>query len=258
MPFSLGMDWTQVTKLMTKVEEIFTKHFADHDRRKAMRQLRPIHQHGGHSITFLLGTLDSWSSPHHHSSNIWSRNSSSRLMILHDLPHDSNAWIFAGIFTGVAEALLVGFLILLFSAPEYRTVGGHNYIDSVFHVFSTLGLVLLHRYMYGWNVYSWQRVRINYPFIFEFAPGTELRYREVFLVCTSFTSLLLGAMIVHIIASTKQAPLGIYTPEFAPMAISSVKTQSLERSQLLLFFEFYKTVVEHALFFPKSHSSKCF
>nr|XP_024403762.1 phosphate transporter PHO1-like [Physcomitrium patens] len=170
-----------VTKLMTKVEEIFTKHFADHDRRKAMRQLRPIHQHGGHSITFLLG-----------------------------------------IFTGVAEALLVGFLILLFSAPEYRTVGGHNYIDSVFHVFSTLGLVLLHRYMYGWNVYSWQRVRINYPFICEFAPGTELRYREVFLVCTSFTSLLLGAMIVHIIASTKQAPLGIYTPEFAPMAISSL------------------------------------
>lgn len=49
---------SQVTKLMTKVEEIFTKHFADHDRRKAMAQLRPIQQRGGHSITFLLGTTN--------------------------------------------------------------------------------------------------------------------------------------------------------------------------------------------------------
>jgi len=45
--------------LMTKVEEIFTKHFANHDRRKAMQQLRPMQQHGGHSITFFLGTRDS-------------------------------------------------------------------------------------------------------------------------------------------------------------------------------------------------------
>lgn len=42
---------------MTKVEEIFTKHFADHDRRKALAQLRPMQQHGGHSITFMLGTF---------------------------------------------------------------------------------------------------------------------------------------------------------------------------------------------------------
>jgi hypothetical protein len=40
---------------MTKVEEIFTKHFADHDRRKVMAQLRPLQQRGGHSVTFLLG-----------------------------------------------------------------------------------------------------------------------------------------------------------------------------------------------------------
>lgn len=163
---------------MTKVEEIFTKHFADHDRRKAMAQLRPIQQRGGHSITFLLG-----------------------------------------IFSGVSMALLVGFLVLLSSTVQYRMLGGRKYMDTVFHVFSTLGLILLHMYMYGWNVYAWQRARINYPFIFEFSPGTELRYREVFLVCTALTSLLLGTMIAHIIASTREAT-HFGTSEFAPLGIT--------------------------------------
>jgi SPX domain protein involved in polyphosphate accumulation len=45
----------KVTKLMTKVEDIFTKHFSHHDRRKAMAQLRPMQEHGGHTTTFFLG-----------------------------------------------------------------------------------------------------------------------------------------------------------------------------------------------------------
>jgi hypothetical protein len=45
----------QVTKLITRVEDIFTKHFSHHDRRKAMAQLRPMQQHGGHTTTFFLG-----------------------------------------------------------------------------------------------------------------------------------------------------------------------------------------------------------
>jgi len=169
----------KVTQLMTKVEEIFTKHFSNHDRRKAMQQLRPMHQHGGHSITFFLG-----------------------------------------IFSGASMALLVGLLVMLSSANEYRDVGSHKYMDTVFRVFSTWGLVLLHMYMYGWNVYAWQQVRINYPFIFEFSPGTELRYREVLLICTAVTSVLLGTMIVHLIASTSQSQIGIYTSQFAPLGVT--------------------------------------
>jgi hypothetical protein len=97
-------------------------------------------------------------------------------------------------------------------------------MDTVFRIFSTLGLLILHMYMYGWNVYAWQQVRINYPFIFEFSPGTELRYREVLLVCTAFTSVLVSSMIVHIIASTSQAHKRIYTSEFAPLGVTVVMT----------------------------------
>lgn len=63
---------------------------------------------------------------------------------------------------------------------------------------SMLALVLLHMYLYGWNVYIWRRVRINYAFIFEFSPGSELRYREVLLLCTAMTTALIGAMVVHL------------------------------------------------------------
>ena len=127
-------------------------------------------------------------------------------------------------------ALLVGFLVLLSSTDEYITVGGHNYMNTVFRVFSTLGLVLLHMYMYGLNVYAWQRTRINYPFIFEFSPGTELRHREVFLICTAFTSLLLGTMIAHIIASTR----GVHSSEYVPLAITLVKLLSTARNSCCL------------------------
>jgi hypothetical protein len=90
---------------------------------------------------------------------------------------------------------------------------------------STLGLVLLHMYMYGWNVYAWQKTRINYGFIFEFSPGTELHYREVLLICTALSSMLLGTMIVHIIASTKEAP-NYNASEWVPLSITLVSRAS--------------------------------
>ncbi|CAK9228659.1 unnamed protein product [Sphagnum troendelagicum] len=170
----------KVTKLITRVEDIFTKHFSHHDRRKAMAQLRPMQEHGGHTTTFFLG-----------------------------------------IFSGSTAGLLVAFILILLTQPDYRIMAGKEYMKSVFIIFSTLGLLLLHMYMYGWNVYAWQRTRINYGFIFEFSPGTELRYREVLLICTALSSMLLGTMIVHIIASAKEAPNYNHS-EWAPMAITLV------------------------------------
>lgn len=77
---------------------------------------------------------------------------------------------------------------------------------SLFMIFSSLALVLLHLYLYGWNLYTWRQTRINYPFIFEFKPGTELGYRQVLCVASGFTSLLLAAMNSHLYISTKRAP----------------------------------------------------
>ncbi|XP_061350434.1 phosphate transporter PHO1-like [Gastrolobium bilobum] len=45
----------KVVRLMDEVESIFTKHFANDDRKKAMKFLRPQQQKGSHMITFLVG-----------------------------------------------------------------------------------------------------------------------------------------------------------------------------------------------------------
>ena len=45
----------QVLNLADEVEELFTKHFADEDRRKAMKYLKPQHRKESHSVTFFIG-----------------------------------------------------------------------------------------------------------------------------------------------------------------------------------------------------------
>lgn len=84
-------------------------------------------------------------------------------------------------------------------------------------------------FMYGWNVYAWQKTHINYVFIFEFSPGTELRYRQILLVCTTLSSMLLATMIAHLLISNNEAPK-YYSSEIAPLVITLV------RSLILLLF----------------------
>jgi len=47
----------QIHKLAIKVEEMYTKHFANGERKKAMIELRPVRRRGSHWTTFFLGEL---------------------------------------------------------------------------------------------------------------------------------------------------------------------------------------------------------
>lgn len=44
-------------KLTDEVEEIFIKHFADDDKRKAMKYLKPTQRKESHAVTFFIGNL---------------------------------------------------------------------------------------------------------------------------------------------------------------------------------------------------------
>ena len=89
---------------------------------------------------------------------------------------------------------------------EFGVTTGLTYIGTLLVIISSLGLVLLHLFLYGWNIYAWQQTRINYAFIFEHRPGTELRYRQVLCLASFFTALVLAAMDAHLYISTKEAP----------------------------------------------------
>lgn len=63
---------------------------------------------------------------------------------------------------------------------------------------SMFSLMFLHFFLYGCNVFAWRKARINYSFIFELSPTKELKYRDVFLICTASMTAVMGVMFVHL------------------------------------------------------------
>lgn len=52
--------------------------------------------------------------------------------------------------------------------------------------------------MYAADLYIWRRYRINYPFIFGLKRGTELGYREIFLLSTGLAVLALAGFLANL------------------------------------------------------------
>lgn len=65
-------------------------------------------------------------------------------------------------------------------------------------------LINLHIFLYGCNIVMWRRHRINYIFIFEFARKRELKYQDVFLICTTFMTIVAGCMVAQLALREKR------------------------------------------------------
>ncbi|CAN1760270.1 Phosphate transporter PHO1 [Linum perenne] len=148
----------KVVRLMDEVECIFTKHFANNDRKKAMKFLRPQQQKESHMVTF-----------------------------------------FVGLFTGCFVSLFSIYAILAHLSGIFSPSTGRSYVETVYPVFSVFALLSLHLFMYGCNLFMWKETRINYNFIFEFQPTTSLKYRDAFLICTTFMTSVVAAMVLHLL-----------------------------------------------------------
>lgn len=68
---------------------------------------------------------------------------------------------------------------------------------------SVFSLMFLHFFLYGCNIFAWRKTRINYKFIFEIAPTKELKYRDVFLICTMSMTVVVGVLFFHLTLLTK-------------------------------------------------------
>ncbi|WJX93407.1 Phosphate transporter PHO1 1 [Trifolium repens] len=153
----------KVVKLMDEVEEIFVKNFAQDDHRKAMKYLRPIHP----------------------------RKES------HALP------FFIGLFTGCFLALFGGYVLMAHLTGLYKRHQNSIYMETVFPVLSVFSLIFLHFFLYGCNIFAWRKTRINYRFIFEIVPTKELKYKDVFLICTMSMTSVVGVLLLHLTLLTK-------------------------------------------------------
>ncbi|ESW25307.1 hypothetical protein PHAVU_003G024600 [Phaseolus vulgaris] len=152
----------KVVKLADEVEELFIKNFAEENRRKAMKYLRPSQRKESHAVTF-----------------------------------------FIGLFTGCFLALLAGYAIMAHVTGLYRPHQNSVYMETVYPVLSMFSLVFLHFFLYGCNILAWRKTRINYSFIFELAPTKELKYRDIFLICTMAMSVVIGVTFLHLTLLTK-------------------------------------------------------
>ncbi|GMI99962.1 hypothetical protein like AT1G68740 [Hibiscus trionum] len=152
----------KVVNLSDEVEDLFIMHFADEDRRKAMKYLRPQQRKESHAVTF-----------------------------------------FIGLFTGCFVALLAGYIIMAHLTGMYRRQPDSIYMETAYPVLSMFSLLFLHFFLYGCNIFMWRKTRINYSFIFELAPTKELKYRDVFLICTASMTAVVGIMFVHLSLVTK-------------------------------------------------------
>lgn len=148
----------KVDHLIDEVERLFAQNFAKGDQKKALMLLKPQQKTSCHTTTY-----------------------------------------FVGLFSGWSISFLVAFIILLhFKGSQSENAKLQSYAESMYPLYSIFFLIIFHMFMYGWNVYAWRETRINYPFIFEFAPGTELRSREIFFVCTCLTMLGVASMVCHL------------------------------------------------------------
>lgn len=59
-------------------------------------------------------------------------------------------------------------------------------------------LLFFHLFLYGCNIFLWRKTRINYSFIFEFSVTKELKYRDVFLICTTSMTVVVGVLFAHL------------------------------------------------------------
>ncbi|KAL0424811.1 UNVERIFIED_CONTAM: Phosphate transporter [Sesamum radiatum] len=154
-------------KLADEVEELFVKHFGGDDRRKAMKYLKPTQRKESHCVTFSIG-----------------------------------------LFTGCFLALLVGYVIMAHITGMYGPRSDAMYMETVYPVLrqvleifkneSMFSLLFLHFFLYGCNIVMWRKTRINHSFIFELSSTKELKYSDVFLICTTSMAAVIGILFVHL------------------------------------------------------------
>ncbi|VVA98575.1 unnamed protein product [Arabis nemorensis] len=104
-----------------------------------------------------------------------------------------------GLFTGCFVSLFTIYVILAHLSGIFTSGAQVSYLETVYPVFSVFALLSLHMFMYGCNLFMWKNTRINYTFIFELSPNTALRYRDAFLLGTTFMTAVVAAMVIHLI-----------------------------------------------------------
>ncbi|XP_027361243.1 phosphate transporter PHO1 homolog 10 isoform X2 [Abrus precatorius] len=127
---------------------------------------------------------------------------------------------FTGFFSGCFVALLVATVLRIGSQHLMKKQEGTFYMENIFPLYSLFGYITLHMLMYAANTYFWKRYQINYPFLFGFKPGTEMDYREVFLLTTGHAVVALLCFLINLQLEMNQRTQNYKTAtELVPLSL---------------------------------------
>ncbi|XVE91535.1 hypothetical protein REPUB_Repub01dG0018100 [Reevesia pubescens] len=99
-----------------------------------------------------------------------------------------------GFFAGCLSSLFLALILIIRARNIMDHRGRTIYMETMFPLYSLFGFIVLHMVMYAINIFYWRKYRVNYAFIFGFKQGTELGYREVFLVSFGLGALALACV----------------------------------------------------------------
>ncbi|RZC72354.1 hypothetical protein C5167_035529 [Papaver somniferum] len=104
----------------------------------------------------------------------------------------------SGLFSGCAISLLICLILVINLRNVIKKDGFTQYMETMFPLYSLFGFLVFHMLLYAAAIYFWKRYRINYPFIFGYKQGTELGYREVFLLSTILATAALACVLANL------------------------------------------------------------
>ncbi|XP_041004467.1 phosphate transporter PHO1 homolog 9-like [Juglans microcarpa x Juglans regia] len=103
-----------------------------------------------------------------------------------------------GFFSGCSLAFVAAIVVLVHARGILRSQGRDRYMENIFPLYTLFGFIVLHMLMYSANIFFWRHYRVNYSFIFGFKQGTELGYREVFLLSSGLAVLAFACVISNL------------------------------------------------------------
>ncbi|KAK6152596.1 hypothetical protein DH2020_012235 [Rehmannia glutinosa] len=155
-----------------------------------------------------------------------------------------------GLFTGCSIALVGGIIVSIHARKLLNHEGREQYMTNIFPLYSLFVYIFLHMLMYGANTYFWRRFRVNYPFIFGFKPGTEMGFREIFLLASGLSVLAFSAVLSNLDMEmdpntqsfqtlTELVPLGLVIVAFSDFFLADQLTSQVQAIRSLQFYICY-------------------
>nr|GMC77875.1 phosphate transporter PHO1 homolog 10-like [Ipomoea batatas]GME10580.1 phosphate transporter PHO1 homolog 10-like [Ipomoea batatas] len=104
----------------------------------------------------------------------------------------------SGLLLGCSIALFVAVVLLVQTRKLLDKESAKIYMDNIFPLYSLYAFIILHMLVHAADIYFWRRYRINYPFLFNLKQGTELGYREIFVISSGLAVLVLSTFLVQL------------------------------------------------------------